>query len=74
VSDGPGDLDSSCGCTASRGQVEAVPRQRCTMEEQTEVCLEAHEALVAVAEENEGKFRDVIDLMRQTLESGGKEG
>jgi anti-sigma B factor antagonist len=41
-----------------------LPKEPCAREERVEICLECHEALVAVDERNAPKFRDVIELMR----------
>jgi hypothetical protein len=50
---------------------EAVPLEmNCRPDKATEALtmLEAHEAVVAANPENEVKFRDVIDFLRQNVE------
>jgi hypothetical protein len=42
----------------------SLPKEPCGREERTDICLECHEALVAVNERNAPRFRDVIELMR----------
>lgn len=42
--------------------------------EQTQLVLEAHEALVAANDENRSRFCDVVEFLRQDLEAQAKEG
>jgi anti-anti-sigma regulatory factor len=46
----------------------SLPKDACSRDERTEMCLECHEALVAADERNAPKFRDVIELMRADRE------
>lgn len=63
VDDGEERLDRD----VSSPQCAALPKAPCSKAERTGICLESHEALVAVDDRNAPKFRDVIDLMRGEL-------
>jgi anti-anti-sigma regulatory factor len=61
----------ACGCsaapefTAAEVAVVSIAHETLSKQEQTTHCLKAHEELAAAQKQNEGKFRDVIALMRE---------
>ncbi len=75
VAEDDGGFDSAgadacqCGSPLDGGKVPeataAVPHREIDKKEQTQHCLQAHEDLAAASEENEGRFREVIELMRR---------
>ena len=59
------DHEEHLAATASMPECKPLPKENCGKEEKAEICLECHEALVAVDERNAPKFRDVLELMRK---------
>lgn len=63
-----------CGGMKLNGEpmeMTQVPGAECSRDEHTRVCLQAHEALAEVDGANRQKFRDVIELMREALQTAG---
>lgn len=61
---GSSDHDSEVSAPAPQ-EFNPVPHEALDKAEQTRHCLSAHEDLATANEENEGRFRDVIELMRR---------
>ncbi len=64
----------ACACAGAVPEEAAmipVAKTTCSKQDQREICLEAHEALAEIQEENAEKFRDVISLMREECRTAG---